>query len=100
MNDGRDRELIAALVKRGVESRMSWQKFAEVSKVSRATLYRVQDADPRVTERTLRRIERGLGLPYESLSSVGAHDFDVLIEQGMDRGLVQWLQRQVAAREN
>ena len=92
MSKRRDRALIGHLVKKEVESRMSWQRFAEISGVSRATLYRVQNADPRVTEQTLRKIERGLDLPYESLSSVGAHDFDVLIGQGMERGLVQWLQ--------
>lgn len=92
MSKRRDRALIGQLVKKEVESRMSWQRFAELSGVSRATLYRVRDADPRVTEQTLRKIERGLDLPYESLESVGAHDFDVLIGQGMERGLVQWLQ--------
>ena len=92
MSTRRDRVLIGQLVKKEVESRMSWEVAAKACSVSRATLYRVRDADPRVTEQTLRKIERGLGFPYESLSSVGAHDFDVLIGQGMERGLVQWLQ--------
>lgn len=94
MSTVRDLTLVGLLVKREVESRMSWQKFAELSGVSRATLYRVQEGDPRVTEQTLRKIERGLGFPYESLSSVSARDFDVLTEMGMERGLVQWLTRQ------
>lgn len=88
-----DRTLIGRLVEREVESRMSWAKFATVSGVSRATLYRVKDADPVVTERILRRIERGLGLPFDSLVTVGAHDFDQLEAMGMDAGLVEWLRR-------
>lgn len=95
MSTRRDNALIGLLLKREVESRMSWQKFATLSGLSRATLYRVQAADPSVTEQTLRKVERGLGLPYESLSSVGAHDFDVLIDMGMERGLVRWLEQQV-----
>ena len=100
MSEVRDLTLVGLLVKREVESRMSWQKFAELSGVSRATLYRVQEGDPRITEQTLRKIERGLGLPYESLASVSARDFDVLTEMGMERGLVQWLTRQAEKTEN
>lgn len=100
MSGVRDLTLVGLLVKREVESRMSWQKFAELSGVSRATLYRVQEGDPRVTEQTLRKIERGLGFPYESLASVSARDFDVLTEMGMERGLVQWLTRQVEKTES
>lgn len=89
----RDLRLVGKLVEREVESRMSWSKFATVSGVSRATLYRVKDGDPKITERILRRIERGLGLPFDSLSAVSAHDFDGLTAMGIDRGLVIWLQQ-------
>lgn len=90
----RDRELIGRLIEREVESRMSWTRFAQVSEVSRATLYRVKDGDPTITTRTYRKIERALGLPFDSLSSVSAHDFDVLQRMGMDRGLIAWLREQ------
>lgn len=93
MEGSRDRELIGRLVEREVESRTSWARFAEASNVSRATLYRVKDGDPRITERILRRIERALALPFDSLSAVGAHDFDGLTAMGLDEGLVIWLRQ-------
>lgn len=93
MDGIRDRELIGRLVEREVESRTSWARFAEAANVSRATLYRVKDGDPRITERILRRIERALALPFDSLSAVGAHDFDGLTAMGIDEGLVIWLKQ-------
>ena len=48
MSTRRDRVLIGQLVKKEVESRMSWEVAAKACSVSRATLYRVRDADPRV----------------------------------------------------
>lgn len=91
MSNNRDRKLIGLLVEREVEGRMSWTAFSQRANVSRATLYRVKEGDPKVTDRTFRRIEKALGLPFDSLSSVGAHDFDVLQQMGMERGLVTWL---------
>lgn len=93
----RDRWLIGQLVEREVEATTTWSRFAADSKVSRATLYRVKEGDEKITDRTFRRIERALGLPFDTLSSVGAHDFDVLLEIGVDRSLVEWLRRTEAA---
>lgn len=91
-----DRRLIGRLLQREVEIRGSWSKFAGASGVSRATLYRVRDADETVTIRIWRQIEAGLGLPYDSFASVAAHDFDVLRELGVEEGLVRWLEREAS----
>ncbi len=96
MSAQRDRQLIGKLIEREVESRMSWAAFASLSNVSRATLYRAKDGDPQVTVQTFRRIERALGLPYDTMASVGAHDFDVLVGIGVDKDLVEWLRRTAA----
>lgn len=88
-----DRRLIGLLVEREVESRMSWSHFADLSGVSRATLYRVKEGDPRVTQRVLRQIERALDLPFDALTSVGVHDWISLRNNGLSEELITWLTR-------
>jgi len=89
-----DRTLIGQYAQREIEARSSVKAFAESSHVSRATLYRVFGADPTISIRTLRQIERALSLPFDTFASLGAHDFDVLAEMGIDEGAIKWLKRQ------
>ena len=70
-----DRRLVGLFVEREIESRMSWARFSGESKVSRSTLYRVRDADPRITQPIFRKIERALSLPFDTLTAVAVHDW-------------------------
>lgn len=94
MNDNTDRRLVGRYVEHEVEARTSWSKFAGTSGVSRATLYRVKAGDPKVETSTLRKVERGLGLPFDTLDHVGAHRFDELEAVGMAPSVIAWLRRE------
>lgn len=91
MNEHMDRALIAALVEREVESTTTWSRFSAEAGVSRATMHRLKVGDPRVTQRTLRRIEHALSLPFDSLTQVGVHDWDGLSRQGLNGEVIEWL---------
>lgn len=91
-----DRALIGQYVSREVESRMSWTDFATQSNVSRATLHRVVQADPRVTIQVFRRIERGLSLPFDTLTTVGVHDWHTLREWGVGEEVLRWLEKKAS----
>lgn len=88
-----DHKLIGLLVARLVEPRMSWDELAHAARVHRSTMYRLRDGDPRVTQRTMRRVESALSLPFDTLTAVGVHDWATLTrENAIDKGMVQWLQ--------
>lgn len=92
-----DRKLIGQLLSRMIDRNWpSWATVERESGVSRATLYRIKDADPRILPKTLRRIEGTLGLPYDTFVMVGEHDWDGLAEVGLDAELIAWLQRTAA----
>lgn len=86
-----DRELIGHFIEREVESRTTWSRFSAESGVSRATLYRLKGGDPKVKQGTLRRIETALSLPFDTLTHVGAHDWDTLSRQGLNGEVIEWL---------
>lgn len=87
-----DRALVAALVEQAADrSSMSRQQIAKAARLGRATLYRVLGGDPTVEQRTLRRIEQALSLPYDTLTFVAAHDWTMLSEL-LDPELLAWLQ--------
>lgn len=95
----RDRPLIGRIVEREMRRRRdlgSWTALDRATGVSRSTLYRVRDGDPRIETKTLARIEGALGLPYDTLNTAGYHDIDGLIELGVDLDLVQWIKTEVA----
>lgn len=91
MNAQIDRPLIGLLVEREVESTTTWSKFSAESGVSRATMHRLKVGDPRIKQQTLRRIERALSLPFDTLTKVGAHDWEGLSRQGLNGEVVEWL---------
>ena len=88
-----DRELVGKFLRRVVAAQSNWTVAAARCKVSRATLYRVRDGNPNVEHSTLRRIETGLRLPYETFSYVGMREYDSLREIGVPEDLVRWLER-------
>lgn len=89
-----DRDLIGKYLEREVEQRGSWSSFAAESRVSRATLYRMRDADPTVTVAKMRQAERALSLPFDTFQLVAVHDFGGLRELGLAGEVVGWLERQ------
>jgi transcriptional regulator with XRE-family HTH domain len=56
--------------------RLTATEVAIRSSVARSTIYRVLDGDPRVSVRTLRRVEAALGLPQRFLTAVTLGDCD------------------------
>ena len=94
-----DRSLVVAAVEQAVDR--SWMTRAQVARaagVSRATLYRVMAGDPVVEQRTLRRLEAALSLPYDTLTYVSVHDWQTLGELDLPSGLGAWLERQGGAQ--
>ena len=89
-----DRRLVGMLVQREIEARTTWSAFAAQTNLSRSTLYRVRDADPRISKGTFLRIERALSYPTDTFDSIAKHDFDVLHAMGIDGETVAWLERQ------
>lgn len=63
--------------------------------VSRDRIYRAIKGDETVTIKIWRRVENGLGLPFDALALVAAHDFDQLEDEGAPADVVAWLRRQV-----
>ena len=99
----RDRALIGRIIERQMRRHPelgSWTALERASRVSRSTLYRAKDGDPRVETPTFERIEAALGLPYETLATAGAHDFDGLLELGVDPDLVGWIRKESAKSES
>lgn len=98
----RDRLLIGRVVEREVQRHPnigSWSAMVRASKVGRTTLYRVRDGDPTIAVKTLARIEAALGLPYDTLVTVGVHDTDGLLELGVDPALVSWVRKEIVKSE-
>lgn len=86
-----DRALVAALVEQAADrSSMSRQQIAKAAGLGRATFYRVLGGDPTVEQRTLRRVEVALSLPYDTLTFVAARDWTMLAEL-LDSELLAWL---------
>lgn len=93
---GRDRALVGLLAERLLTSTITYVDFEKRSGVSRSTIYRVIDGDPRVTTKTLRKIETSLGLPFDTLQAVTVHDWPTLRRIGVEEGLVQWLEEKAS----
>lgn len=94
-----DRALIGRIIEREMERNPAlgtWTALERASQVSRSTLYRARDGDPRIEQRTLKRVEGALGLPYDTLATAGAHDFDGLLEIGVSGELVSWIRKECA----
>lgn len=99
----RDRALIGRIIEREMRRNPtlgSWTSLERASRVSRSTLYRARDGDPRVETPTFQRIEAALGLPYDTLITAGAHDFDGLLELGVSPDLVTWVRKDVVKSDN
>lgn len=90
-----DRELIAAFLEREIDTRGSWNAFAASSGVSRATLYRIREGNPRVTVAKMRQVEKALSLPFDTFQLVAVHDLGGLRELGLSGELVAWLARRI-----
>jgi len=94
----RDRALIGRIIEREMRRNPdlgSWTSLERASRVSRSTLYRARDGDERVETQTFQRIEAALGLPYDTLSTAGVHDFDGMLELGASPELVAWVRKEV-----
>lgn len=91
-----DRELVAAVVEQAADrSGMSRKEIAKAASIGRASLYRVLGGDATVEQRTLRRVEAALSLPYDTLTYVAAHDFDTLALLSLDADLIAWLRHKL-----
>lgn len=93
----RDRALIGRIIERQMRRHPdlgSWTALERASRVSRSTLYRARDGDPRVETQTFQRIEAALDLPYDTLATAGVHDFDGLLEIGVSPELVTWIRKE------
>ncbi|GAA2039434.1 hypothetical protein GCM10009740_35240 [Terrabacter terrae] len=94
-----DRKIIGAIVERQMRRTRtlgSWPALERASGVSRSTLYRIRDADPRVEAATFERVGAALGLPYDALITAATHDLDGLVELGVDHELVHWVGKEIA----
>ena len=101
-NMTRDRALIGRIIEREMRRNPdlgTWTALERASRVARSTLYRARDGDPRVETQTFQRIEGALGLPYDSLSMAGMHDFDGMLEIGVSPELVSWVRKEFAKPE-
>lgn len=93
-----DRQLIADLVDMEVGRTFnSWPDAERRTRISRASLYRIRDADPNVKHSTFKRLEQGLGLPADGLFALAAHDFDAASEIGVRADTIAWAKRRVSA---
>lgn len=98
-----DRHLIAEIVEREMRRNPSigtWPKLEGRSGVSRATLYRLRNAEDNVQIGTLERVEGALGMPTDTLKTAGLHDFDGLAEIGVSDDLIRWIGMKVKKRSS
>lgn len=90
-----DRSLIADAVEhelyRHPDFRGNWSILERESRVSHSTMSRLKRADERVTTTSMRKVEAALGLPFDSLTTIGTHDVDGLRELGVGAELIRWL---------
>lgn len=93
-----DRVLIAAVIRRLYPTQpdtRSQEQLARKAGLSRATVARAI-ADPpseRTEVATYQSIEAALGLPMDTLVTIGAHEFGQLRSLGVDRSLISWVRR-------
>ena len=96
-----DRQLIADAVEHQLFTnpafRGNWSELERESRVSHSTMSRLKRADERVSQAKMRQIEAALGLPFDTLASVGAGDLDALRELGAPESLIKWLTPRIAA---
>jgi hypothetical protein len=96
-----DRQLIAAAVEHELfthpDFRGNWSALERESRVSHSTMSRLKRADERVTSASMRKIEAALGLPFDTLATIGAHDLDGLRDLGVSDALLRWLAPKLAA---
>lgn len=94
-----DRRLVGALIRRQIDrdfgSVEEFRRNMPGRSVSRDRVYKAMKGDENVTFKMWRRIENGLGLPYDAFALVAAHDFDQLEDEGAPAEVVTWLRRQV-----
>jgi hypothetical protein len=99
---GMDRELVGRLIRRqidrdfggNVQELVRATGRGKAREVSRDRIYKAIDGDDSVTIKMWRRIETGLGFPFDSLALVAAHDFDQLEDEGAPADVVAWLRKQ------
>lgn len=96
-----DRELIAAAVEHELYMhetfRGNWSALERASQVSHSVMSRLKRADERVSQASFRKIEAALGLPFDTLATIGAHELDGLRELGAPDQLIRWLAPKMAA---
>lgn len=96
-----DRKLIADAVEHELythpDFRGNWSALERESRVSHSTMSRLKRGDERVQSGSMRKIEAALGLPFDTLATIGVHDLDGLRELGVSDALVRWLTPRVAA---
>lgn len=100
-----DRALIAALVDREMAHRpevKNVSRLAVKAGVHRNTVTRALNPEEwDKTERsTLRSIEGALGFPVDTFALVGKHDWQALLDEGMDPQTISWLQRTMGKMSN
>lgn len=95
-----DRQLIAEVIEHEVfanpDFRGNWSALERDSRLSHSTMARIKRADKRVTVASMRSVEAALGLPFDTLVTIGVHDTDGLVELGVSDQLVHWVTRAVA----
>lgn len=92
-----DRHLIADVIERAVRRDPhigTWSALERAVRVSHSQMHRVKTGSPNVSAAMFQRIEAVLGLPMDTLHTIGVHDIDGLRELGVPADLVEW----VAAR--
>jgi len=96
-----DRPLIARFVERQMRRDRnlgSWPALEKASGVSRSTLHRLRNHDPRVVVSTFARLEPALGLPDDTILLVGVHDLDGLAEVGANPDVIDWVGKELAKK--
>ncbi len=96
-----DRTLMTQVIERELFGhptlRGNWSALEREAGLSHSTISRLKRADERITASTFRKIEASLGLPFDTLATIGVHDVDGAADLGVDDALVRWLKRQVKA---
>lgn len=93
-----DRKLIGKAVEREMRRNRaigSWPALDRATGVSRATLYRLRDGDPKITAGTFARVEAGLGMTTDTLLAIGLHDLEELADLGASSELVSWVRKEI-----
>lgn len=94
-----DRQLIAEVIERSVrrDPRFgTWSALERAAHISHTQMHRVKTASPRVSVAMFQRIEGVLGMPMDTLATVGVHDVEGLRELDAPADMVEWIAAKVS----